>query len=193
MSISKLTTNGLTGSKYDTVSADNYYMEPIATQLLASTAGSVTFSNIPQNYKHLQLRVFAQTNYSYPGSDGLLVTINNDTTTTYRHHQMFGQGATVTANNTSSTDGFYINRFGNTSNGHWGACITDILDYANTNKYKTARSLGGVEWNGSIEGAVYYSSGLYPNTSPITTIKISSFSPAVLSVNSRISLYGLKG
>ena len=192
MSITKLTTNGLTGSKYDTVPADNYYMEPIATQLLTSTAGSVTFSNIPQNYKHLQLRVFAQTDYS-SGSDFLYFNINNDSATTYRHHQMFSNGSSITHSTATDTNGFYINRFGNTTTGYWGNCVSDIFDYTNPNKNKTVRSFGGVDWNGSVEGAVYYMSGLYPQTSPITTIKISSNSPAVMSINSRFSLYGIKG
>jgi len=192
MSISKLTTNGVNGSKYNTVSADNYYMEPIATTLLTSTTGTITFSNIPQTYKHLQLRVFAQTNYSV-GSDFLYFNINNDSATTYRHHQMFSNGSGITHSTATDTAGFYINRFGNTSTGYWGNCVVDIFDYTNANKTKTVRSFGGVDWNGSVEGAIYYMSGLYPQTSPITTIKISSDSSRVLSINSRFSLYGLKG
>lgn len=192
MSITRLTTNGLTGTKYDTVSADNYYMEPIATTLLTSTASGVTFSNIPQNYKHLQIRIFAQSSYSV-GSDALNLNFNNDTTSTYRHHQIFGNGTSVTANQTTDTNGMYISRFGNTTRGNYGAAIVDILDYSSGYKFKTTRNLGGVDWNGTLEGAIYYSSGLYPSTAPITTLRLQTFGGSVISANSRFSLYGIKG
>jgi hypothetical protein len=138
------------------------------------------------------LRIFAQTDYSV-GSDGLYFNINNDSATTYRHHQIFSYGTGITHSTATDTNGFYINRFGNTATGYWGNCVSDIFDYTNPNKNKTVRSFGGVDWNGSLEGAIYYSSGLYLQTTPITTIKLSAYGSNLISANSRFSLYGLKG
>jgi hypothetical protein len=44
-----------------------------------------------------------------------------------------------------------------------------ILDYANTNKYKTLRGLSGADNNGS--GEIRFWSGLWQSTNAITSIK----------------------
>jgi hypothetical protein len=59
--------------------------------------------------------------------------------------------------------------------GNVGASILDILDYANTNKYKTIRLLAGVDVNGTVAtfgGVVGLTSGLWQNTNAITSIKL---------------------
>jgi hypothetical protein len=192
MSITKLTTNGLTGSKYDTVSADNYYMEPIATNLLASTTASVTFSNIPQNYKHLQLRILGRTDRAVSLA-GLAMRFNGDTSTSYSDHNVNGDGATAASNGDVSATYLFLARYPGASAtaSIFGTGVIDILDYTNVNKYKTSRSLAGVDLNGS--GQVYLQSGLWMNTAPITSILIYADVSGSLVANSRFSLYGIKG
>ena len=98
MSITRLTTNGLTGTKYDTVSADNYYMEPIATTLVGvGGVSTVTFSNIPQGYKHLQVRIFSRSTTSTYQQSGGYVRFNSDTGNNYTRHGLYGDGATAGA------------------------------------------------------------------------------------------------
>lgn len=176
MAVTRLTTNGLTGTKYDIASADNYYMEPIATTLVGSGGvSSVTFSNIPNTYKHLQLRM-SRTN-------GAAIRFNGDTTgSNYRYHVIVGTGASVI----SATD---PNNAYAPAGGTIGGTVEvlDILDYANTNKFKTLRSLGGFDNNGS--GEIYLTSNLWMNTAPITSMTMT----ATLPQHSRFSLYGIKG
>jgi hypothetical protein len=69
--------------------------------------------------------------------------------------------------------------------------ITDILDYANTNKNKTFRTLYGMNTNGSTD-VLGLRSGLWMNTAPITSINITS-SGGNFAQHSRFSLYGIKG
>ena len=193
MSVTKLTTNGVNGNKYDTVSADNYYMEPIATQLLASATGTITFSNIPQTYKHLQLRVFGKSARASFG-DTLFVKANGDTGANYYGHYMIGNGATASAGSYGSTTGVYIGQVaGASANAStFGATIIDILDYSNVYKYKTFRDLDGMD-NNDTNGAMVMRSGLWNNTAAITSLSIVTDSGSNFTTNSRFSLYGIRG
>jgi hypothetical protein len=65
--------------------------------------------------------------------------------------------------------------------------ITDILDYTNTNKNKTIKSISGYDKNGG--GAVMISSGAWYNTSAVT--QINCYESANSAQYSRIDLYGI--
>jgi hypothetical protein len=191
MSITKLTTNGIVGAKYDTVSADNYYMEPIATNLLGSTTASVTFSNIPQNYKHLQIRGLAR-GTTADTSVLLRFQLNSDTGSNYARHILTGDGSTAgAAVDASQTVGGIGNIAAATATASiFGVVVCDILDYANVYKFKTIRSLAGNDRNGA--GVVGLFSSLWMNTAAITSVSIF---PAANSfdTNTRFSLYGIRG
>jgi hypothetical protein len=73
----------------------------------------------------------------------------------------------------------------------FGAVVIDILDYANTNKYKTIRSLSGTSYNNN-NGAVGLFSGSWRNTNAITAITLQA-SAANLAQYSQFALYGIKG
>ena len=75
MSITSLKTGG-TGLS---LALDNNYMEPIATTLLSSTSNAVVFNDIPQTYKHLQIRTSVAANNS---SSSIKVILNSDTLST---------------------------------------------------------------------------------------------------------------
>lgn len=190
MSITRLTTNGLTGTKYDTVSADNYYMEPIATTVVgAGTATSVDFTNIPQGYKHLQIRYIDR---NAAVADATRMRFNSDTGSNYAFHQLQGNGSTAaaaTGSNATSIEIPFTAYSGTTANA-FAVGVIDILDYSNVYKYKTTRSLGGADLNGS--GRVDLASGLWMNTAGITSISIFAFSGNIAQY-SRFSLYGIKG
>jgi hypothetical protein len=66
----------------------------------------------------------------------------------------------------------------------------DILDYANTNKYKTTRTLIGRDRNGA--GIMLFHSGLYQSTNAITSLK---FFPSTgnFAQYTQFALYGIKG
>jgi hypothetical protein len=68
--------------------------------------------------------------------------------------------------------------------------IIDVLDYANTNKYKTLRGLTGYNSNASTD-SIDFASGNWRNTAAITSITISPISGSWAQY-SQISLYGIK-
>jgi hypothetical protein len=146
-------------------------------------AGSITFSSIPSDYTHLQVRAFWK---SSSGAE-LKVAINSDTTDAnyYRHYlQGSGSAAQAGAGVNRSIMGY------NGSTAYFEATISDILDYTNTNKYKVFRTLWGYDANGS--GYVGMTSGLWSNTSAITTLNLSP-TAGTFSEYSSFALYGIKG
>ena len=192
MSITKLTTNGLTGSKYDTVSADNYYMEPIGTVLVGSGgSATVDFTSIPQNYKHLQLRLIARgTSANVQITTGY--RLNGDSGTNYANHRLVATGNTMYSQaSTSDTQG-YIGASEAASGvaNVFSGSIIDVLDYANVYKYKTIRTLSGVNDNTNEE--LQIRSTLWMNTAAITSISI-FLASGNLAQHSKASLYGIRG
>ena len=172
--------------------------DSIATTTLSSSSASITFSSIPSTYTHLQIRGIAQSNRTtYP--DSLMMQFNGDTGTNYSNHYLFGNGSTTTSVgyvsqnqiNTSSTvpSNSYTTSMFNGS-------VIDILDYANTSKYKTARLLTGADTNGTAGGGYYTTIGLYSgawlNTNVITSITLLMGSSSFTQYSS-FALYGIRG
>lgn len=178
-------TSAKSGATGISLALDNNYMEPIATTVVGSTAvNSIIFNDIPQGYKHLQIRVLCKNN---TGVYWLITQFNSDTATNYSYHNVYGDGATTAA------EGYANKAESNTflnSSSQFGSGIIDILDYSNTNKYKTLRALGGYDANGS--GAISLASINWRSTDPITSIKLYSYNSNLVQY-SRFSLYGIKG
>jgi hypothetical protein len=154
------------------VAASTNSYESIATVTVgAGGQSTISFTSIPSTYKHLQLRGIL--NDTGGGGYNAFVQLNSDTGANYAWHYLQGNGATAGAGAATSTTSFIIGKTGYT-NGN-GATVVDILDYQNTNKYKTARSLNGIDFNNS-SGVLFYSSGLWQNTAAITTISVTNSS-----------------
>lgn len=163
--------------------------ESIATVVVGSGGSStITFSSIPGTYKHLQLRALARSGTT--GESGA-ITFNGDTAANYTRHYLYGNGATAASGagtSANNIDIIYINSSATTAN-VFATNILDVLDYADTNKYKTVRLLAGADYNGSGNVGLY--SGFWRSTSAITSITISpSSSVAQYSV---FELYGIRG
>jgi hypothetical protein len=181
-------------------------MYPIASQVVSgSTTSNFAFNSIPQNFTHLQLRVSFMVNTSSSNDYGLILYINNDVSSTNNsHHQLFGDGSTAYSKgiaNQSLTNltpvlfpysilvgGSSINPSSMQSNRV--VAIIDYLDYANTNKNKTIKILGGWDNNGT--GAVFLNSELWSNTAAITNIGGYCDNAPNFTVGSRFDLYGIQ-
>jgi hypothetical protein len=171
--------------------------ESIASATVGSGGiSTVEFNSIPADYTHLQIRFIGKGPRASTITD-YVFTINNDSSSSYRRHAFFGDGSSVTANTGTSTNGFFFGRItGSSATNIFGAGIIDILDYTNTNKFKTVRALSGADANGS--GEVYLNSGYWPSTSAITRLNFYSYDPATgtgqqnLSQYTSIQLYGVK-
>ena len=161
---------------------NNY--ESIATTTLSTTASSITFSSISATYTHLQIRGI---NLASVTNENVRIQFNSDTGSNYSYHYIYGNGSSAGASGTASTAYLLIGLNGSTSAA--GACVVDVLDYANTNKYKTTRSLIGNDQNGS--GYALLISGNWRSTSAISTITISPLS-GTFNTYTSYALYGVK-
>lgn len=187
------TITGLLGAAGSAVVGD---YESIATTVIGSGgASTITFSSIPSTFKHLQIRAIARTNNTSGDStqDYLRLRVNSDTGSNYAYHALFGDGSSATAGNATSQNTAYIQRVaGNgATSGVFGTFVLDLLDYQNTNKYKTVRMLGGIDNNGS--GRIYLTSDLWMSTSAVTQLDISAGDGSTIQQYSSFALYGIKG
>ena len=143
----------------------------IATVTVGSGgASSITFSSIPSTYTHLQVRAFIKSARTSTDSDSLYVLVNSDgTAADYANHGIYGNGSTASSfeNVTSAQLLPYIAPLSTATN-IGGVAILDILDYSNTNKFKTVRGIGGFDINGS--GYLSFGSYLWQNTGAINTL-----------------------
>jgi hypothetical protein len=160
----------------------------------AGGANTITFSSIPQTYTHLQIRGIASFDFASDpgGGGGAPMRFNGDSGSNYTRHQLYGDGIGASAYGQASTTIAIMERFPYrlTNNSIYGAAICDILDYANTNKYKTIRNLGGYDLNGS--GEMNINSAVWMSTSAITSIVIGDATNP-LKQYSQFALYGIKG
>lgn len=167
-------------------------MVPIATTVVSSGgATSIEFTSIPSTYTHLQLRVFARSTIAASSSDGIYVQYNGSTSGIYTLHRIVGNGSSVTTNVATNNTETYIDRItgGNSPANTFGSIVTDILDYGNTNKYKTHRYFGG--WDSNGDGYITLGSGLWQSTNAITSIKLFLFSNGFAQYT-HAALYGIK-
>ena len=175
--------------------------DSLATVTLSATTASITFAGIPSGYKHLQIRGIHRTTGAYNVGD-VYMRVNSDTGSNYSTHALVGDGTSAGAaggaSRTSVMGYDYYNSIG--ANGlasAFAVCVIDILDYANTSKYKTMRFLEGREMNGNnTDGRVYFESGLWMNTAAINSITFSALNgaggSASLDTNTTFALYGVK-
>jgi hypothetical protein len=169
--------------------------DSLATVTVGATAvATIEFAGLPSGYKHLQIRSIAR-NSSTTANDleGFLVRYNG-ATTGYSWHSVKGNGTSAAA--ISGTTQTYMYSGYSTTNGStsntFGVVVIDILDYADTNKYKTQRVLTGVETNNSANSQVGLWSGLWQSTSAVTSITLYSTGSMNFTQYSSFALYGVK-
>ena len=154
----------------------------IATVTVGSGgASSISFTSIPSTYTHLQLRVSARTT----SAANCILTFNGDTGSNYGTLYVEGTGSGVSAGNaagTSFSGGVYV-----ADTGVFTGQIIDILDYANTNKYKTLLGLTGTDRNGNSTW-ITLGGGSWNSASAITSITITNS----FAQYSTFALYGVK-
>lgn len=167
--------------------------ESIATVAVGSGGSStITFNSIPSTYKHLQIRAVARTNRSAV-QDALKIRFNSDSGSNYVHHYLLGDGSSASAGANTGSTGIFVDGITGDSSGSnaWGGAVIDVLDYSNANKYKTLRSLSGREDN--TQGAIWLESGLWQNSSAISTVTIIPNGGTLFYQYSSFALYGVKG
>jgi hypothetical protein len=171
--------------------------ESIATTTVgAGGSSSVTFSSIPSTYTHLQLRFLCRDSNAAVTDDGVTMQFNGDTAANYNRHSVYGDGATAASSGHGSPFTYVsagLSASGGQASGVFAPGVLDILDYKNTNKYKTTRRLAGLDVNGA-GGVIQLASGSWRSTSAITSITLKVVDGSYnFAQYSSIALYGIKG
>ena len=170
--------------------------ELISTTVLSTTATTVTFSSIPQNYKHLQIRTTSKSNYTSAGYQGSRQLIfNGDYTSNWSSHRIWGTGSTVSseAYGLSGATGGYGWGIANSGTSMFDASVIDILDYTSTSKNKTLRSLSGFTNTASADYRIALTSAAWRSTAAVNEILFTMNDGSSYQVGTRFSLYGVKG
>jgi len=176
------------------VTSANSYAS-IKTYNATGSDQQVNITNIPQNYSHLQVRIFHRSTSSNTGCFQFLNVngVYQSPYTQYTKHGLVGDGSSAssygTANAARIEFGYPNMANASMTAGIFSVTIIDILDYASTSKYKTIRILTGTDANGS--GSVQLASGVY--LADLTAITQLNFTDAYgnYAVNSQIALYGI--
>ena len=163
--------------------------ESIATATGTGSSGTITFSSIPSTFTHLQIRGRLRT---ISAGDSAVIRVNGQSSG-YPVHLLYGTGASALANANTARSGVFVAGFANsgTSNSSSDVFICDILDYRSTTKNKTIRVFAGTDRNSS-DGVVMLNSGLFLDTSAITSVSINTESSYNFTTTSTFALYGIK-
>jgi len=172
---------------------------PNSYESIASGGGAtnaVTFSSIPSTYKHLQIRYMSRDDNPASGFNNLVIRFNGDSTTSYTDHYIL---ANMTGTGTGGSGGYdrgYIGLSASVSalSNVVGVGVIDILDYRDTSKFKTVRSLHGMNQNTNTNTSDFrFRSNAWLKTDAITSITVFPDNSRTFTSVTEISLYGLKG
>jgi hypothetical protein len=171
------------------ITPDFRAFELITTNVLSSANANVTFSSIPQYYKHLQIRMVTRGNYG-SGPFAIYGAFNGNQI--YSWHRLKADGGSMSAD---GYGGQGVMVLGNQPNANdttnsFAATIIEINDYASSSKNKTANYISSFIGNGY--GLVHFGSGAQFDTSAINSITIGQQGNQFVA-GSRFSLYGIKG
>lgn len=173
-------------------SASGATYELISTVILSnSTTPTVDFTSIPSTYKHLQIRSSVR-GWTATNSN-MSMRFNSVTSASYAWHGLAGAGSSVFSESAANTTFIPLEGIsGNdTASGNFGGVIVDVLDYASTVKNTTIRALLG--HSDSTGSRIRLASGLFNNTSAISSITLGMANGGNFITASRFSLYGIKG
>jgi hypothetical protein len=170
--------------------------DSIASVTLSAATSTISFTGIPQTYTHLQLRLFGRSSVATTGTDAVYVQANGDSTSgNYKQHYVYAYGASTPSAGTSTSTSagapvMFICANNNTAS-VFGVSILDILDYTNTNKYKTFRNLSGTDSNTTTGGEIWYTDGLWMSSNALTSLTF-SVGASNFQTYSSFALYGIR-
>jgi hypothetical protein len=198
MASRNLSNSNISGSKnstfYDESTQDGY--EIIFTGTVTSGgAASITFSDIPPTYRHLQIRGILRTDQSGNGGSALGMQFNGDTGSNYFNHRAYGNASGFTNDSSGSlTNNPQIGNGSSSGNevSTFATNIIDIVDYTGTQNKKTARSISGMDF-GSAAGYPMFIHMTWNNTNAITSIRLFHTGGNNFVEHTNFSLYGLRG
>jgi|688.fasta_scaffold669914_1 hypothetical protein len=163
----------------------------ISSNVLASSAVSVTFSAIPSTYTDLEIRISARSNDAQTYGR-ITMRFNGSEVANYSRTRLFGYSTTATSSRDADDNGItqdFVNGNSATAN-TFGSMQIYIPSYTSSN-YKPVSSFGVSESNATTEIYRAVTAGLWRDTSAITSILLRDNSGANWLSGSSFYLYGI--
>lgn len=164
---------------------------PLYTTTISGTSTSSVSITVPSGYTDLVLVCVA--NDSSTSDSRTMIQFNNDGTNIYSSTDVLGTGSAVSSSRNTNrgqlddyTGGARI------SSGQFAVCTYHIMNYANTNVYKTVLYRQNSNDTTSIDYGASASVGLYRSTNAITSIQVIRNGAVYIGAGSTFSLYGIK-
>ena len=158
------------GNSFVTGSMLSIYAVPknlIARQELGGTTTSVTFSDIPQTYDHLELSTYARAVGTAVGARAVSIDVNADSTATnYSTQTNYGEGTGIVAYQADNQNLTTIPAQTATAN-HFGGGTHTFYNYTKTDRHKHYLSSGGLETS-----SISLISARWENTDAITSLVV---------------------
>lgn len=161
----------------------------IASNVLGSATGTVTFSSIPSTYTDLVLRISAR---STGNVDLVNLTFNGDTATNYSRTMLRGSGSVIDSSRQSSQTSFSLDGATNPSSytaNTFASCDIYIPSY--TLSQNKPNSLFGATETFAVAAYIISQANYWRNTAAITSITLGP-SGTTFVANSSFYLYGIK-
>lgn len=161
----------------------------ISSIVVTASTPAVRFGNIPQTYTDLVLHY----DFTSAANGDYALIFNDDIEANY--HRAYGFANTNTAGDSNGTNspvgGGYLNafNFGGVSSG-----VCNIMEYTNTNIYKTAITEANINGSNNFIGLYV---GVWYSLAPITSLTFKPFfdvaAANAITAGSKFTLYGIKG
>lgn len=154
----------------------------ISSQVLSTSASSVTFSSISQDYRDLVL--VCEASHTKTGYNNMRLILNSDTGSNYNLVSMGGDGSS--AFSTSASNQAFMDITGtNLNTSQVGLFTCQFMDYSATDKHKTVLTK-----HDSAERGTNRFANRWASTSAITSIQV-SFETDQIASGSTFYLYGI--
>jgi hypothetical protein len=165
----------------------------ISSNVLGSSAASVTFSAIPSTYTDLVLRISARST-RVANSNNLDLRINSDSSALYSYTYLYGSGSSAASSRSSADTSLFIstmNAANSTANTFTSAEIYVPSYTASQNK--PLGSFGAFENNSATVNEIDANAHLYRSTTAITSLTLySGLGSFNFESGSSFYLYGVK-
>jgi hypothetical protein len=188
---------GVVASGISNSKINNNSYESIATVTVSgSSTNTISFSSIPQTYKHLQIRGILRG--SYNGGNWHSISINGtgwtngDTySSNYAGHDMYTAASNTVAAEALNRPYWTAPAGAFASANTFSPIVWDFFDYTDTGKYKLSKGITG--YTDSTLGSMQIVSTRFVSTAAISSIQIYTDSGIYFAPNTTLALYGIKG
>lgn len=177
----------------------SFYSIATYTVGTGSSTASITFSSIPSDYKHLQLRGLVRNVRSGEQGGELFYYVNNNrTAASWGHYTMSadGSGSVGTVNNPYSGGGIYAIRTTASAadSRNYSAFQIDIYNYTNTNHVALSRHYSAfLSGDNNNTNTLEIIDGYLGVTNAVSSIKFELAYGTAIDQHSTFALYGIKG